>query len=246
MLRVLLAMTRFYIWTSIIGFSMACAGSSPAPETSSRQDPPAKVRKRGRSKIKGVGPRGLSGPKKQTAGIEKLRSAKKKATDVDLAGAISDIQAAIAENSKLTEAYLLLGSLLDMAGESQRSIVVYQKGLDAGAEPAPLHHALGMAALENNQQDKAIASLESADKLTKPPSADLKADLAYAYLLAGKNEQGLNLAQKAYELGPRSFAATYTLGEAYLRAKDLSKAIESFEKALKLSPSEVTSPKSSG
>jgi Flp pilus assembly protein TadD len=239
---------RSFNWITSIGFlAAACAGSTRAPGIAARPDPQAKTAnkttKKQRPKLKGVGPRSFSGRETKKAGNKELQSAKKKATQGDLQGAIADIKAALAVNPKLADAYLLLGSLLDLAGDSKRAATVYQKGLAAGADPAGLHHALGMLALEANDLQSTLTSLELADKLTAPPSADLKADLAYAYLLAGNTEQGLKLAQSANALDPRSFAATYILGEAHFRSKNLNAAVQYFEAALKLSPREISAQK---
>jgi tetratricopeptide (TPR) repeat protein len=229
----------------MISLLLACATPTTSKLAATKQDPKASTTKKPR--LKGVGPRSLrSGPKKCPAGANNLKAAKKLATAGDMSGAIAETQKAIEINPNLVQAYLLLGSLLDLQGQSNKAVEVYKSGIAAGVEAAALYHALGMIAMETNQIQDAIDSLSRADEKTRPPSADLKADLAYAHLLAGNTKEGLKFSTQACELNPKSFAAVYTQGEAYFRLKESRKAIRSFASALKLAPKETSAQRRLG
>ncbi|MEE2901540.1 MAG: tetratricopeptide repeat protein [Myxococcota bacterium] len=169
-----------------------------------------------------------------------MKASKKLASEGNLSGALEKSQEAIQADATLTEAYLLLGSLLDVSGHSGKAIEVYNKGLTRAKNPGALHHSIGLIYLEKNQTDKALSALLSANELVKPPGADLKADVAYAYLLLGNYDLGLRFSKQAIDLNPKSFAAQYTYGETLFRAEKFDEASDAFKRASVISPNEVS------
>ena len=169
-----------------------------------------------------------------------LKTSKKLASEGDLKGAIQKSREAIKTDSTLTEAYQLLGSLLDVSGQSGEALKIYKSGIAAAKNPAALHHSIGMIYLENNRSKDALSALLQANDLMRPPRADLKADVAYTYLLLGNYKQGLEFSEQAINLNPKSFAAQYTHGEALFRAEKFIEASQAFERAVKISPKEVS------
>ena len=137
------------------------------------------------------------------------------------------LRSALAD-ATLTEAYQLLGSLLDVAGHSDKALEVYEKGLLKAQKPGALHHSIGMIYLEKNKTKKALSALLRANELVRPPRADLKADVAYTYLLLGNYNSGLEFSKQAIDLHPKSFAAQYTHGEALFRSEKFDEARQGF------------------
>jgi len=229
----------YIIILSFLVTALGCAGSQTAQKTSNKGTPTKKTLIKPR--INGVGPRALrransaSGP-----AITLLKTSKKLAAEGDLPGALKKSQEAIQADATLTEAYLLLGSLLDVSGHSEKALEVYNKGLTRAKNRGALHHSIGLIYLEKNRTEKALSALLAANELVKPPNADLKADLAYAYLLLGNYDLGLKFSKQAIDLNPKSFAAQYTYGETLFRAEKFSEASDAFERASVISPNEIS------
>lgn len=172
--------------------------------------------------------------------VKLLKAAKKLASEGNLEGALAKSQEALQADATLTEAYQLLGSLLDVSGHSDKALEVYEKGLLKAQKPGALHHSIGMIYLEKNKTKKALSALLRANELVRPPRADLKADVAYTYLLLGNYNSGLEFSKQAIDLNPKSFAAQYTHGEALFRSEKFDEASKAFGKAVSISPKEIS------
>lgn len=219
----------------VLAFSLVgCAGSTPSSS-------PAEPAGSGAASAKprplppGVGPQ--RGGK---AGLAALESAKKKARDGDLAGAATDAERAIAEAPGQAEPYLLLASVRGMQEDAAGTRAALEQGLAAVPRSMALHHALGMLLLEAGDNPGALRELEQAKALLGvEKNGEVYADLAYAYLFAGKLDEAEKLAAEARALDGKAYAPAFTHGEALLRLKRYPEAVKAYRAASELAPDQA-------
>ena len=181
-----------------------------------------------------VPPRGGPGQK------DPLHGAKKLASSGNTDGAIAETEKVIAARPQLEEAYSLLSALLAMKDDAEASRAALDRGLAALPQSSALLHARGMQKLEGEDVAGAISDLESAREHSGSPSADILADLAYAYLFAKRSKEAEETARAAGELEPSAYAPAFVLGEALLlngRPKD---AVPAFQRAVRAAPEETS------
>jgi Flp pilus assembly protein TadD len=174
------------------------------------------------------------GQSKARAGLDEAR---KLAKANDLAGAKRAVDKVVSENPEDEEGYLLGASLASMLEEATETDRYLATGLAKIPKSGLLHHAKGMALLERGDAAGAVASLETARGLA-PTNGDILADLAYAYVFVQRFADAKTTGAAARKLAPTSYAAAFAHGEALYRLDEHAAAIEAFEAASKLDPSE--------
>lgn len=202
--------------------SLGCASRpAPAPEPAAKRPPRRPPRRPGV-------------PSKP--GQRELEAAIQAAKDGNLDLAIERCNAAIDKNAQLEHAYLLLGSSCAMKGDSACEKAAYERGLEALPRSAPLHRELGLWHLGQGEIDAAVARYEQAHELSGGQEPEYMADLAYAYVYAGKVDDAVRLAERALALDPRCYTCAISLGQARLTKRSFDAAAEAYKKALELDP----------
>ena len=205
--------------------SAACAsgGSKPpanAAKPAPKPRPPRRI---------GVGPG-------QRPGQAELESAIKAAKGGDLDLAIKRSNDAIEKNPNLEHAYLLLGSSCAMKQDLDCERAAYERGLEALPRSAALKRELGLWYLQQGDIPKAVTNYEAAHELSGGKDAGTMADLAYAYVYAGRLDEAETLAARAVKLDGKCFTCAMSLGQARLTKRDFAGAVEAYESARTLEP----------
>ena len=91
--------------------------------------------------------------------------------------------------------------------------------------PASNDHAAGKKAIDAGDWNGAIKSLTAAAQ-REPRNADIQNLLGYSYRKSGQLDPAFKHYERALQLDPRHLGAHEYIGEAYLIAKNLSKAEE--------------------
>lgn len=185
-------------------------------------------------------PAGPRGPRAGPGQKDPLQSAKKLAAGGETEAAIIETEKVLATRPQLEEAYALLSALYAMKEDAEGSRAALERGLAALPESAALLHARGMARLEGEDPKGAVQDLEAARERSKPPSAELLADLAYAYLYAQRPQEAETTARQAAERDPKAFAPAFVLGEALLLGQKPEEAVLAFERAAAAAPEEAS------
>lgn len=198
----------------------ACA-STPAKKESPDEPPPSSPPQESAGRPRGDGKR-------------ELDQAKKLAANNDLDGAIKKLNESIAKNPNNEEAYLLLGSTCSMKEDLACEKEAYERGTAALPRSALLLNEQGLLQLRTGDTENAVRSLERAIELAPKKEPKLMADLAYAYILIKRIDEGEKLAREARAIDPKSFEAAMAHGETLLSKKDGKNAVEAFTAALAL------------
>jgi len=157
-----------------------------------------------------------------------------KANDLELT--MKRCNEAIEKNPSLEHAYLLLGSACAMKGDSDCERAAYDRGIEALPRSAPLKRELGLWFLGQDKAPEAVKAYEEANQLTGGEQPEYMADLAYAYIFAGKIEDAARLAQRALALDARCFSCAMSLGQANLSKRAFDSASAAYKKALDMDP----------
>lgn len=203
-----------------MGGLTACAGTSkPAPQPNSAQ-PPKRAPRR-------IGIAGKPGKRELEAAIKAA-----KAGNLDLA--IQKSNEAIEKNPKSEHAYLLLGSACAMKEDSACERAAYKRGIEALPQSAPLKKELGLWYLQRDEVQSAISMYEAAMKLSGGKDPEYMADLAYAYVFAGKLDDAEQLATQALKIDGACFTCAMSLGQAKLSKRDFPGAVNAYSQAAKI------------
>lgn len=203
----------------LIGGIGACAGPRPAPPPQAEAPPPRPPRRIG------------LGSKPGQAELEAAIAAAK--AD-QLAQAIDLANQAIEKNPQLEHAYLLLGSACAMKGDSAAERAAYDRGIEALPSSAPLKRELGLWNLQQGHIEDSVKAYEAANQLTGGQAPDYMADLAYAYVFAGKPDDAQRLAERALELDSQCFTCAMSLGQANLSLRKFPAAVTAYTRASKI------------
>jgi len=118
---------------------------------------------------------------------------------------------------------LLLPALLSACGGPEAEL--------ARQESAQTHYDIGLGALTEGKNPKAISEFQEAVSLD-PQNARFRHALGNVYLREGKIEGAISEFQEAVRINPRFSEALNDLGVAYLRQQSWEAAIGAFRRAL--------------
>jgi len=201
------------------GIAACASGPRPAPKPAAEAPPPRPPRRIG------------LGTKPGQVELESAIAAAK-AGKLDLAAKRAND--AIEKNPNLEHAYLLLGSACAMKDDSACERAAYERGIEALPRSAPLKRELGLWFLQNGKYDEAIQRYEQANTLAGGKAPEYMADLAYAYVFAGKVAKAKSLATDALKLDAGCFTCAMSLGQANLSLREYPDAVEAYKTAAAL------------
>jgi tetratricopeptide (TPR) repeat protein len=164
-----------------------------------------------------------------------LHTAEDALTRKDFAQAVKALQAVVAKQPSMPEAWFNLGYAytgLHEAGEAEKA---YQKTLELAPDLFPARLNLGILLMEQDHPQAALEHLLKATTL-KPDHA--RAHLYYARALAqtGQPEAACKEFQEVTRLDPRMSTAQFELGMLELQQKHPAEALAAFQQALALDP----------
>jgi type IV pilus assembly protein PilF len=133
-----------------------------------------------------------------------------------------------------------LGFSYSMKGDLRQSLKFFQKCLEVNPNFTEAHNNIGMIYQEMGFIDKAEEEFKKVladEKYSSKENAYY--NIANLYFIQGKMDKALDNIQKAIQKNIR-FAMGYNLkGRILEKQNELSKAIESYERALKIVPGEI-------
>ena len=134
------------------------------------------------------------------------------------------------------QAYLRLGKVFEVTGQSQAAIAQYQKALDLQPKHAPLATMVGNLYLEAGDLETARKYYEQA--LSADPNFPVaNANMAWVDAQEGKNlDVALGRAQKAKSLMPEVPSITDTLGWVMYKRGSYSSAVPILQECVQKSP----------
>lgn len=204
----------------------ACSGSTPSEEKVVSQATPPR--------------RAPNSP----PGEAELQAAKTAASEGKLSAAIALSRSAIEANPRLEQAYLLLGSSCSIEGNDVCEQAAYQDGLDALPASALLQREMAFFQLRKGQIQEGVRGLEKARSMSNPVKADLLADLAIAYKMAGNIEGANKTIAESIKLDPNCLPCYMAQGEIAASQKDYAAAQEAYQSAIDKAPDSVEARRS--
>jgi tetratricopeptide (TPR) repeat protein len=170
---------------------------------------------------------------KPSSGATGVTRGKVLASQGDSGRALAEFERAIADNPKLTQAYLGAADIYRQRGDYDKAEPYYGKA--AELEPrnfdAQYLHGLSLQLL-NRLSDSVRAYLRALS--IKPADLNANLNLATAYLQLNEPAEALPYAQKAVDLDGKSAAARVNLGAIYSQLQRHEDAIVEFEQASEL------------
>ena len=137
-----------------------------------------------------------------------------------------------------THAHFNLGNMLKVLGRLKEAEVSYRKAITFKPNYAEVYNNLGVLQLQQGRLKEAEASYSKAITF-KPNYAEAHINLGKALNIQGKLKEAEASFRQAITLEPDLAVAHYNLGKVYKKISKKSKAIECFEKTLKLSSEDL-------
>jgi tetratricopeptide (TPR) repeat protein len=164
-----------------------------------------------------------------------LHTAEDALTRKDFAQAAKALQAVVAQQPAMPEAWFNLGYAYTGLHEPEEAIKAYQKTLEIAPDLFPARLNLGILLMEQNQPQAALEHLQKATTL-KPDHA--RAHLYYARALSqtGQPEAARKEFQEVTHLDARMSTAQFEFGMLELQQKHPAEALAAFQQALALDP----------
>lgn len=125
-----------------------------------------------------------------------------------------------------------------LQGDKARALKAGKLAVEFYPEHPLAHFMTGLALTLNNDQAGAVAALKKSSSLNPggPASPGTLNSVAYQLAGAGKLDDALNVLQVAIQLYPKEANLYDSTGEFLLRKGEKAKALESYKKALEISP----------
>lgn len=134
---------------------------------------------------------------------------------------------------KNIKAYSRLGFIYNHFGNSADAVECFE--IVARAKPsATSYHNLAMALFKNREFAKSAAALEKS--LQREENLSRLISLARIYRIMSKYDRQIEVLQKAQSMSPQDAEILLLLADAYLHAKDTSKAEQTFAQVLRIDP----------
>ena len=229
---------RAFVVTAAVGvLGLACSSGPKPSETSERSAAAPAARVRRSSPIGRPGASSAPGE----AQLDRARAAAKAG---QLDQVVTAARAAIAEDPRLEQAYLLLGSTCALQGNDPCEAAAYRDGLAAIPTSVPLQREMGFYLLRQGNVDEGIRRLESAREATRTPSPSLLADLAVAYKMKGDLQKARATAETAIEADGTCVECYLARGEVAFAERDFGAAERAFEAAVQKAPDNVEARRS--
>jgi DNA-binding winged helix-turn-helix (wHTH) protein/Flp pilus assembly protein TadD len=113
----------------------------------------------------------------------------------------------------------------------------FQRAIELRPNYPTAHHWYGEMLAAEGRFDESIKELKKAQELD-PLSPAISADLAHAFLLAGRTDESRFLLDQILDINPRFVRALYLVGLVYEQSNQFDKAIETLRRAVEMAPDE--------
>jgi uncharacterized protein (TIGR02466 family) len=138
---------------------------------------------------------------------------------------------------KFAEMQFNLGSALYQLGDSQGAIQHYQKAIQIKPDLVVAYFNLGIAYQNELEFDKALSAYQKAIEL-QPGFYEAYGNKGAVYLLQGDFDQAILFFQKSLNIQDHA-RGHFNLGNAYRNQGHLEKAIQSYLRAIEMSPNDA-------
>lgn len=159
----------------------------------------------------------------------------------DLTSAQDFCRRLLAENERMTSAYILLGDAEDRLNNVEASLLNYEKATGLEPQNGMIKAKLAGMLVKKGDLAKAQTML---DELASQPAVVKSSEymeaisgLSQGFLASGEAEKALALAERATTLNPENPAVWLNLGGVYFSLKNYDLALRNFEKSLSLDKS---------
>jgi protein O-GlcNAc transferase len=156
---------------------------------------------------------------------------------LDLAGSVSALSAAVEIEPNNALAQLELGRSLAAAGRDDDALAHLQQAVQLDPELTGSAAELGMALQRMGRQQEAVPWFEKAVE-REPRNASSLTNLGLALTLTGKAKEALPYFQRALAESPKDAVIEKDLGVAHVQLSAFDEAIADFQAALALDPSD--------
>jgi tetratricopeptide (TPR) repeat protein len=155
----------------------------------------------------------------------------------DLDKAIAEGERAVALEPRHAPALNNYANCLISLGRSEEAIPIYQKAIRLS--PLGLHYlydGFGRALRNTGQLEEAVSAFKKAIQLA-PDNLSYHAELAFTYVIVGREDEAIPVLQKTVRLNPKAPAITFHyLGVALRMAGRFEEAVSASKKAIQLDP----------
>lgn len=149
--------------------------------------------------------------------------------------ASEQLEKAAAADPRLAPMQLELAERVEMAGDREKALALYQAYASKQADPEPgLLERIGFLLLDLERAEEAIAPLEQA--VAKSPSSGNRAALSQAYSMAKKTEQALTQLREASAAEPNDAQLALRYANALLAQQQYEQAGPQYLRVTKLDP----------
>jgi tetratricopeptide (TPR) repeat protein len=164
-----------------------------------------------------------------------LHTAEDALTRKDFAEAAKALNAVVAKQPAMPDAWFNLGYAYTGLHEPEKAVKAYQKTLELAPDLFPARLNLGILLMEQKQPQAALEHLQKATTL-KPEHARAHLYYARALVQTGQPEAARKEFQEVTRLDPHLALAQYELGQLELQQKHPAEALAAFGQALAVDP----------
>jgi tetratricopeptide (TPR) repeat protein len=156
----------------------------------------------------------------------------------DLAFAAKYFQRAIQIEPRFAKAYVLLGLASAQSGDSQHALQYYDQALAINEKMISAHFNKGLILAQKGEWRQSAYSFEQV-VLLQPENSFAHSSLGQVYFMAQDYQQSLEHAIISTRLSSGQANLFFNLRLIYEKIGDVHKAIEAFEKGVKLAPNDA-------
>lgn len=150
--------------------------------------------------------------------------------------AIAKLEAVVARDAAIVDAWDALGAAWVHLGKFQEALPALRKSVELQPDFAWAHYQLGFLLIQTDDLPSAARELETA-VAGSPLSAEMRFTLASVYARTNRVEEAKKLLQKALELKPKYYDADLLLGFIFVMQRNPAPALTYLQEAIDLSPS---------
>lgn len=133
------------------------------------------------------------------------------------------------------EAFFLSGLVYRNQGNSEKTIMCWERCVELDSNHTKAYHGMGEVALDKGEYEKAVELWQRVLEID-PKLPGVYNSLASALMCMGKAEEAVKAFQKDIEISGQSVHSQFMLGKQYQLLKEYEKAGKCYETVIKMAP----------